>query len=205
MQQLGERRVGRHTTVSVCRDSTMARVLLSTVRSYTPKLSALQLPRSACAWKNTAKHFSTTHRQLSTKECYKLKTDYSYIYADYKYTEKHEWVAVDGNIGTIGITNYAQEALGDIVYAQLPEVDTQYEQMEECGALESVKAASELYCPVSGKVTEINAAVEDQPSLINKSCYEEGWLFKLELTVPSEIDELMDEAAYEKFLKESEE
>uniref|UniRef100_A0A0N7ZCS0 Glycine cleavage system H protein n=1 Tax=Scylla olivacea TaxID=85551 RepID=A0A0N7ZCS0_SCYOL len=167
----------------------MARVLLSTVRSYTPKLSALQLPRSACAWKNTAKHFSTTHRQLS----------------NYKYTEKHEWVAVDGNIGTIGITNYAQEALGDIVYAQLPEVDTQYEQMEECGALESVKAASELYCPVSGKVTEINTAVEDQPSLINKSCYEEGWLFKLELTVPSEIDELMDEAAYEKFLKESEE
>lgn len=114
-------------------------------------------------------------------------------------------MAVDGNIGTIGITNYAQEALGDIVYAQLPEVDTQYEQMEECGALESVKAASELYSPVSGKVTEINTAVEDQPSLINKSCYEEGWLFKLELTVPSEIDELMNEETYEKFLKESEE
>ncbi|KAG0716156.1 Glycine cleavage system H protein, mitochondrial [Chionoecetes opilio] len=167
----------------------MARVLLSGLRSYSSKFTLLQLPRTTCGWEHIGKHFSTSHHQLSSR----------------KYTEKHEWVAVDGNIGTIGITEYAQEALGDIVYAQLPEVDTQYEQMEECGALESVKAASELYSPVSGKVTEINAAVEDQPALINKSCYDEGWLFKLELTVPSEIDELMNKEAYDKFLKESEE
>ncbi|KAK7063102.1 hypothetical protein SK128_021242 [Halocaridina rubra] len=127
-----------------------------------------------------------------------------FLPSDRKYTEKHEWVAVNGNIGTIGITNYAQESLGDIVYAQLPEIDAEFEQMDECGALESVKAASELYSPVSGKVTETNKAVEDQPGLINQSCYDEGWLFKLELSVPSEIDGLMDEAAYEKFLKDNE-
>lgn len=126
------------------------------------------------------------------------------LLSERKYTDKHEWVAVNGNTGTIGITNYAQESLGDIVYAQLPEVGTAYEQMEECGALESVKAASELYSPVSGKVTAINTAVEDLPALINQSCYDEGWLFKLELTVPAEIDELMDEEAYNKFLKDSE-
>ncbi|KAF4517789.1 hypothetical protein B566_EDAN002994 [Ephemera danica] len=118
-----------------------------------------------------------------------------------KYTDKHEWVQVDGKIGTIGITNYAQDALGDVVYAQLPDVGSEFSQMDECGALESVKAASELYCPVSGKVTEKNTAVEETPGLINQSCYDKGWLFKLELTKLHEVDELMDEAQYEKFLK----
>ncbi|XP_050734381.1 glycine cleavage system H protein, mitochondrial-like [Eriocheir sinensis] len=91
----------------------MARVLINGVRSYAPRLFP-QLQKTTCAWETNAKPFSTTHHSLSSR----------------KYTEKHEWVAVDGNIGTIGITNYAQEALGDIVYAQLPEVDTQYEQMD---------------------------------------------------------------------------
>ncbi|XP_042212898.1 glycine cleavage system H protein-like [Homarus americanus] len=167
----------------------MAKVLLSGFCSITRKISPQHLQRITPLWNNVPRHLSTARSLLSER----------------KYTEKHEWVAVNGNIGTIGITNYAQESLGDIVYAQMPEVDTEYEQMEECGALESVKAASELYSPVSGKVTEINTAVEDQPSLINQSCYDEGWLFKLELTVPAEVDELMDEAAYEAFLKAGEE
>jgi len=128
----------------------------------------------------------------------------SVLLSERKYTEKHEWVSMDGGIGTIGITNYAQEALGDIVYAQLPEVGGEFEQMEECGALESVKAASELYSPVSGKVTEINTAVEGNPGLINSNPYDEGFLFKMELTQPEELDDLMDESSYEKFLKEQE-
>ncbi|XP_018023052.2 glycine cleavage system H protein, mitochondrial, partial [Hyalella azteca] len=118
-----------------------------------------------------------------------------------KFSDKHEWVEVSGSSGKIGITNYAQDALGDIVYAQLPELDSEFSQGDECGALESVKAASELYCPVSGRVTEVNSAAEDQPSLINKSCYDEGWLFKVELTKPEELDGLMDETAYKNFVR----
>uniref|UniRef100_A0A1L8E2K4 Glycine cleavage system H protein n=1 Tax=Nyssomyia neivai TaxID=330878 RepID=A0A1L8E2K4_9DIPT len=120
-----------------------------------------------------------------------------------RYTDKHEWVSVDGSIGTVGISNYAQEALGDVVYAQLPDVGTNLSQKDECGALESVKAASELYSPVSGKVTEKNTAVEETPGLINTSCYDKGWLFRLELSKPDEIKQLMDEKQYEDFLKNS--
>ncbi|ENN73550.1 hypothetical protein YQE_09801, partial [Dendroctonus ponderosae] len=96
------------------------------------------------------------------------------VYADRLFTEKHEWVLVDGKVGTIGISDYAQEALGDVVYAQLPDVGTELKQKDECGALESVKAASEIYSPVSGKVLEKNEAVEETPSLINSSCYDKG-------------------------------
>lgn len=110
-----------------------------------------------------------------------------------------------GTIGTVGITHYAQDALGDIVYAQLPEIGTEFKAMDECGALESVKAASELFCPVSGKVTEKNSSVEDNPGLINSSCYDKGWLFKLELSYPSELDSLLDEDGYTAYLKSIEE
>ncbi|KAL1517081.1 hypothetical protein ABEB36_000891 [Hypothenemus hampei] len=120
------------------------------------------------------------------------------------FTEKHEWVQVDGKIGTVGISHYAQEALGDVVYAQLPEVGTEIQQKDECGALESVKAASEIYSPVSGKVVEKNVAVEESPSLINTSCYEKGWLFKLELSNESELQELMNETKYKEYLKTQE-
>lgn len=118
-----------------------------------------------------------------------------------KFTEKHEWVEMNGNVGTVGISNYAQDSLGDIVYAQLPDVGTDYSIMDECGALESVKAASELYCPLSGKVVEKNTEVESSPGLINTSCYDKGWLFKLELSKPEQLKDLMDEPAYENFLK----
>jgi len=118
-----------------------------------------------------------------------------------KYTEKHEWVELNGKIGTVGISHYAQDSLGDIVYAQLPDVGSKFAVMDECGALESVKAASELYCPLSGTVTEKNTEVENTPALINQSCLDKGWLFKLELSKPEEMNELMDEAGYEKYLK----
>ncbi|CAO1301711.1 unnamed protein product [Diamesa hyperborea] len=118
-----------------------------------------------------------------------------------KYTNKHEWVMIEGNIGTVGISNYAQEALGDVVYAQLPDIGTHFTQKDECGALESVKAASEIYSPVSGDITEKNTLVEDTPGLVNTSCYDKGWLFKIKLTKPVEMEDLLDEAAYEEFLK----
>lgn len=104
-------------------------------------------------------------------------------------------------MGTVGISNFAQEALGDVVYCGLPEVGTKLEQMEEFGVLESVKAASELYSPLTGEVTEINTELADNPGLVNKACYEGGWLIKMTIEKPAELDELMDEAAYEKFIK----
>lgn len=125
----------------------------------------------------------------------------TYIILERKFTKKHEWVQLEGQIGTVGISNYAQEALGDVVYAQLPDVGTSFRQSDECGALESVKAASEIYSPVSGDVTEKNTAVEDSPSLVNSSCYDKGWLFKIKLAKPSELEELLSEKQYEDFLK----
>ncbi|KAG7189508.1 hypothetical protein KM043_017199 [Ampulex compressa] len=131
-------------------------------------------------------------RSIATTRC---------LRAERLYTEKHEWITVDGKVGIVGISDYAQDALGDVVYAQLPDVGSIVKKEEECGALESVKAASELISPVSGKVTEKNEAVENKPGLINTSCYEEGWLFKVELSNPEEVKILMDEKAYEAFLK----
>lgn len=123
-------------------------------------------------------------------------------FSERKFSKKHEWVLVDSdNIGTVGISNYAQEALGDVVYAQLPDWGTILLKDDECGALESVKAASEIYSPVSGDVSEKNKAVEDTPSLVNTSCYENGWLFKIKLAKPAELEDLMDEKQYEEYLK----
>ncbi|CAH1108318.1 unnamed protein product [Psylliodes chrysocephalus] len=122
-------------------------------------------------------------------------------FADRLYTDKHEWVEVSGKVGIIGISQYAQEALGDVVYAQLPDVDTDLKQKDECGALESVKAASEIYSPISGRVVEKNSEVEEKPSLINSSCYDKGWLFKVEIKDESEITKLMTEDQYKEFLK----
>ncbi|CAH1366084.1 glycine cleavage system H protein, mitochondrial isoform X2 [Tenebrio molitor] len=127
-----------------------------------------------------------------------------YILTDRLYTDKHEWIEFDGKIGKIGISQYAQEALGDVVYAQLPDVDTVLKQKDECGALESVKAASEVYSPISGKVIEKNVKVEETPSLINTSCYDKGWLFKVELSNKGELKSLMNEEQYDEFLKTQE-
>uniref|UniRef100_A0A8C5W2R9 Glycine cleavage system H protein n=1 Tax=Microcebus murinus TaxID=30608 RepID=A0A8C5W2R9_MICMU len=113
-----------------------------------------------------------------------------------KFTEKHEWITTENGVGAVGISNFAQESLGDVVYCSLP---------EEFGALESVKAASELYSPLSGEGTEINGALTENPGLVNKSCYEAGWLMKMTLNNPSEQDELMSEEPYEKYVKSIEE
>ncbi|CAM4622616.1 unnamed protein product [Lepidochelys olivacea] len=118
-----------------------------------------------------------------------------------KFTDKHEWISVENGIGTVGISNFAQEALGDIVYCSLPEIGTKLNKQDEFGALESVKAASELYSPLTGEVTEINTTLADNPGLVNKSCYEDGWLIKMTVDNPSELNELMNEDAYEKFIK----
>ncbi|XP_053606414.1 glycine cleavage system H protein, mitochondrial-like [Plodia interpunctella] len=135
-----------------------------------------------------------------------IRPSYSILHHRYsssarRYTERHEWVSMDNEIGTVGISNYAQESLGDIVFAQLPDSGQVLIADEECGALESVKAASEIYSPVSGTVTERNKAVEDKPALINSSCYENGWLYKLRLSDIKEVDSLMTEAEYETYLK----
>lgn len=122
-------------------------------------------------------------------------------YSDRRFSDKHEWVQLHGKIATVGISHYAQEALGDVVFAQLPDVGSKIVQKEECGALESVKAASEVYSPVSGKVVEKNSAVEDTPALVNQSCYEKGWLFKVEISNETELDTLMTEEQYKEFLK----
>lgn len=114
------------------------------------------------------------------------------------YTESHEYVKVDGNVGTIGITDYAQHALGNVVYVDMPDVDDEVEAGEEFGAVESVKAASDLNSPVSGKVIEINEALEDKPELINQDAFA-NWIIKVELSDKSQPDDLMDAKAYEEF------
>ena len=112
------------------------------------------------------------------------------------YAESHEYVRVEGNYGYIGITDYAQHALGNVVYVDLPEVDDEVTAGEEFGAVESVKAASDLFAPVSGTVVEVNEALEDEPELLNQDAFE-NWLIKVELSDPSELDNLMDAATYE--------
>ncbi|ELW48739.1 glycine cleavage system H protein, mitochondrial [Tupaia chinensis] len=110
-----------------------------------------------------------------------------------KLTEKHEWLTTENGTATVGISSFAQEALGDVVSCSLPEVGSKLNNQDEFGALESVKAASELLSPLSGEVTEINEALAENPELVNKSRYEDGWLTQMPLSNPSELDELMSE------------
>jgi len=114
------------------------------------------------------------------------------------YSESHEYVRVEGEYGYIGITDYAQNALGNVVYVDMPEVDDEVTAGEEFGAVESVKAASDLMSPVSGTVVEVNEALEDQPELVNQDAYE-NWIIKVEMSDKSELDSLMDAAAYATF------
>ena len=112
------------------------------------------------------------------------------------YSESHEWVKVEGNVAVVGITDFAQHAMGDLSYVDMPEVDDELEAGEEFGAVESVKAASDLFCPVSGTVVEINEALEDTPELLNEDAFA-NWIMKVEMSDPSELEALMDAAAYE--------
>ncbi|KAH0696751.1 hypothetical protein KY290_014149 [Solanum tuberosum] len=121
---------------------------------------------------------------------------------DLKYTESHEWVKVDGNSATIGITDHAQKHLGDVVYVEFPEVGSSVEQFDSFGAVESVKASSDINSPVSGKVVEFNEELNNGPALINANCYEQGWILKVEMNKPDEVKALMDPDQYTKFCDE---
>ena len=114
-----------------------------------------------------------------------------------RYTKDHEYVRIDGDTGTVGITDYAQEQLGDIVFVELPEIGKVVKQGDEAAVIESVKAASEVYAPVSGEIVEVNEALTGEPGLVNAEPEAGGWLFKIKPTDTAELDALMDEAAYQ--------
>ncbi len=120
------------------------------------------------------------------------------------YTDEHEWVHITGDVGVVGITDYAQEALDDIVYVELPSVGTIVKQNEPFGAVDSCKASSELFAPISGEVLEVNEGLEESPELVNQDPYGEGWMIKVRLSDPSEAENLMNASAYEEFLKKVE-
>ena len=118
-----------------------------------------------------------------------------------KYTNEHEWIRVEGDVGTIGITNYAQEQLGDVVFVDVPQAGRKVAKGEACAVVESVKAASDIYSPASGEVVEANAALADTPGDVNAEPMGKGWFFKIKLSDKGELSGLMDEAAYNAFVK----
>ena len=122
--------------------------------------------------------------------------------ADYRYTKQHEWIKVQGDTGTIGITDYAQQELGDVVFVDLPKVGAKISAGKSLGSVESVKAVSEIYSPVSGDVTETNPLLVDAPEKINTDPHNTAWLIKLKLADPKEVASLMDAAAYEAYIAE---
>jgi glycine cleavage system H protein len=120
--------------------------------------------------------------------------------ADFRYTKEHEWIKVDGDSGTVGITDYAQHELGDVVFVELPKVGTKLNAGQSLGTVESVKAVSEIYCPVGGEVTAVNSALADAPEKLNQDPHGAAWLVKLKLANKSEAQSLMDAAAYEAYI-----
>lgn len=121
---------------------------------------------------------------------------------DLKYTKEHEWAKIDGDIVTVGITDFAQEQLSDVVYVELPEEGTEVKQMEPFGTIEAVKAVSDLFSPVSGTVVEVNDKLADDPSLVNKDPYGEGWMIKIKINNASELDNLLSANDYKKIVEE---
>jgi glycine cleavage system H protein len=118
-----------------------------------------------------------------------------------RYSKDHEWIRVEGETGTVGITDHAQHSLGDVVYVELPRPGDTFEAHGAFGSVESVKAVSELFMPVSGEVTEVNEALQDEPERVNNDPYEGGWMVRIRLTKPGDLDGLLDAAEYEDFLK----
>ena len=127
----------------------------------------------------------------------------SNIPAELKYTKTHEWAKVEDDFALIGISDHAQEALGDMVFVELPEIGKKVEMGKECGVVESVKSASDVYSPLSGEVVKFNDNVTKTPALLNSDPYGEGWLFKIKMTKKQELNSLMDAKAYEKFVEET--
>lgn len=123
----------------------------------------------------------------------------------YLYTKEHEWVNIEDNVATMGITDYAQSALGDITFVELPEVNSEVEQFEQFVSVESVKAASDIYAPMSGRVVEVNGHLESDPETINKSCFRKGWIAKIEISDMDERSNLLTPEEYRKFLETLEE
>ena len=117
-----------------------------------------------------------------------------------KFTEEHEWIRVDGDIATVGITDYAQEQLGDVVFVEVPEEGKQLEQGDDAAVVESVKAASEIFSPITGEVTVGNSVLEDAPATINSDAEGDGWIFKMTILDETELDDLMDAAAYKSYV-----
>jgi glycine cleavage system H protein len=124
---------------------------------------------------------------------------------DRRYTKEHEWVRLEDDLGTVGITDYAQDQLGDIVYLDLPSPGTQVKQLDKLGEIESVKAVSDLYSPVSGEVVEVNQEVNDRPEVVNRSPYGEGWLVRVRLADPAEVDNLLTAEQYDELLAQAQE
>ncbi|MDC0188221.1 glycine cleavage system protein GcvH [bacterium] len=120
------------------------------------------------------------------------------------YTREHEWVRIEGNKAEIGITYHAQKALGDIVFVELPEIDDEIDSGDEFGSVESVKAVSSLFMPVSGRITAVNTELKDSPELINEECYDDGWMIRVELIKPDESADLLSAEEYEQFLLDEE-
>lgn len=120
--------------------------------------------------------------------------------SDLKYSREHEWVRLDGDIATVGISQFAQEQLGDVVFVELPDLGKAVEQNGDAAVVESVKAASEVYAPISGEVIEVNSKLEDDPELVNRAPTGDGWFIKIRLSDPSQLDGMMDEATYNEFV-----
>ena len=116
---------------------------------------------------------------------------------DLRYSSEHEWVRLDGAIATVGITDYAQDALGDVVFVELPADDTAVAAGESCAEIESTKSVSEIYSPIAGRIAEVNHALDERPELVNSDPYGEGWIFRIEAANPDDVDALLDSAAYQ--------
>jgi len=121
--------------------------------------------------------------------------------SDVKYTDDHEWAKVEGDLVSVGISDYAQDQLGEIVFVEMPEIDDTFGQGDEFGSVESVKAVSEIFLPIGGEIVEVNSGLEDAPELVNTNCYDKGWLVKIKPDDLSEMDSLKDQAAYLEMLK----
>lgn len=120
---------------------------------------------------------------------------------DFRFTKEHEWIKADGDTAAVGISDYAQKELGDVVYVELPPVGDSFGRGDACSNIESVKAVSDIYAPLSGEITEVNEVLESKPEQINTDPYGEGWIFKLKIEDPGELNDLMSAAAYDEYLK----
>jgi glycine cleavage system H protein len=121
---------------------------------------------------------------------------------DYLYSKDHEWISVHDNVGTIGITDYAQHELGDVVYVDLPEVGDTFDSGEPFGSVESVKAVSEVFCPIAGEIVEVNSKLEESPELINQSPHQQAWMVRIRITNPEELKSLLNSEEYQEYLQE---